>query len=840
MIVMSWNYRGLGQPRSVQVLRELTEAHRPGVVIIIETLTNKQRMETIRAELKFDGCFAIDARGHSGGLCALWKDGGSARVVHYGQNFIMMEITEAGRDSFYLTGFYGYPHRSQRKASWDLLRSVHATVPDPWCCIGDYNNLLDASEKKGRHPHLPTLITGFREAVLDCGLTDIHMEGYPFTWEKSRGTAGCVEEKLDRALATANWKAKFPFAMLRNCLAPVSDHSPLVLDTHPMVRIHHRRRFRFENKWRTEPQLREVMEKGWEEATGSEINIKLDKCATVLNSWGRDLHMLFRDKLTAVDRQLEELRWSDATDDVADYNQCCAEKLTLLQQQDDHWRQRAKQFWCKDGDLNTKFFHSIANGRRKRKEITRLRDTHGQWVTEQPGVMHLAMTYFENLFAGGLSNWEAVVQHVQPVVSTVDNELLLAPFTHEEFRAAMFSMGPDKAPGPDGFNSAFYQHFWPLVGKDVVTNCIDWLTRESLPNFFQETSIILLPKGDNPESMKDWCPISLCNVLYRLIAKVLANRLRRILPGIISEEQSVFVNGRSIVDNVMFAFEMLHSMKSKGGRKTGEVAVKIDISKAFDRVDWKYMEEILRKMGFAERWIRLMMMCITSVDYHVVVNKRAVGPIIPGRGLRQGCPLSPFLFIICVEGLSALLKSDMEQGEIHGGRVNQRAPPISHLFFADDSFFFCRAEIPEVRRLRRAFDIYESASGQSINFAKSGAFFSPNVDNMLEVGLRHILGITQRLDTSRYLGMPSMIGRKKKNVFGYLKQRVRKRIQNWQGKPISKGVCEVLIKSVLQALPTYCMNVFLLPITLAEELERMLNSFWWGTKGSGGSGIPWM
>ncbi|CAN0846299.1 Transposon TX1 uncharacterized 149 kDa protein [Linum grandiflorum] len=125
----------------------------------------------------------------------------------------------------------------------------------------------------------------------------------------------------------------------------------------------------------------------------------------------------------------------------------------------------------------------------------------------------------------------------------------------------MFSMHPDKAPGPYGFNPGFYQKFWPLVGAQVTACRRTWLERGELPDYIQETTIVLLPKCNNPEIMKDWRPISLCNVLYRLVAKVLANRLRKVMLRVVSEEQSAFVKGRSIIENIVIAFETLHNMK---------------------------------------------------------------------------------------------------------------------------------------------------------------------------------------------------------------------------------------------------------------------------------------
>ena len=192
--------------------------------------------------------------------------------------------------------------------------------------------------------------------------------------------------------------------------------------------------------------------------------------------------------------------------------------------------------------------------------------------------------------------------------------------------------------------------------------------------------------------MKDLRPISLCNVIYKIIAKVLANRMKHILSRIISSTQSAFAPGRSITDNVMIACELLHYMNRKQRGNVGEVALKLDIIKAYDRVDWKFLHHMFRVLGFDDRWIKWIMMCVTSVRYSVLVNGSEVGPIIPKRGLRQGCPLSPYLFIICAEGLSALLRQAESSGLINSSKVCRGAPSISHLFFADDSFLFLRVQ----------------------------------------------------------------------------------------------------------------------------------------------------
>lgn len=210
-------------------------------------------------------------------------------------------------------------------------------------------------------------------------------------------------------------------------------------------------------------------------------------------------------------------------------------------------------------------------------------------MEDQFGLCDLVRDYFENLFQEQQSFYQPVIDAVIPVISEGDNQCLLDPFTEAEFKAAIFHMHPDKSPRPDGLNPAFYQHFWELYGKDIFLACCYWLEVGNFPLSLNDTNIVLIPKIDNPTSMRDMRPISLCNVLYKILAKVLTNRLKKVLSKCISEERSAFVEGRSILDNVLTAFEIIHHMKYKTKGAKGEVALKIDINKAYDRVDWGFL-----------------------------------------------------------------------------------------------------------------------------------------------------------------------------------------------------------------------------------------------------------
>ena len=231
------------------------------------------------------------------------------------------------------------------------------------------------------------------------------------------------------------------------------------------------------------------------------------------------------------------------------------------------------------------------------------------------------------------------------------------------------------------------------------------------------------------------------------------------------------------------------------------------------------------------------MLCVETVDYTVLVNGAPVGPLIPGRGIRQGDPLSPYLFILCVEGLSALIGDAERRGVITGTRICTSAPSISHLLFADDCFLFFRSCEQEASIMKNILTTYEAASGQAINLQKSEMYCSRNTPTDCQDRIATILGVKQVLGTGKYLGLPSTIGRSKKATFKFVKDRIWNRVNSWSSRCLSQAGQEILIKSVLQSIPSYVMSIFLLPGTFIIDIEKMLNAFWWGHNSTNSRGM---
>lgn len=842
MILLSWNCRGLGTPRTVRVLKEMIKSHRPTFLFLSETLVEGNKIEVLSSKLGFSNYFSVDRQGRGGGLAVFWKHNVRCSVFDSSQNHIDVIMKESNSVSWRLTCFYGFPERERRQASWDFLRFLSTKSQLPWCIFGDFNDLLYSTNKKGRHPHPNNLLNGFKSAIEDCYLAELELKGGCFTWEKSKGTTEWVRERLDRAFASSLWWQLFPLCTLTIFHAVSSDHEPIKLELFNMAVSKKQFRFKFENTWMKEKNFHDDVVEFWQSLPAIHLLPKLIVVSDYMAKWGRNFFHKFREKVIKQKYIIDQLKDREDDDGIQLYYDEKEKLSDLLLHEELYWKQRAKTFWLEEGDSNSIFFHASASSRKKTNLIDGLRAEDGSMITDHRQLCNLLERYYKNVFSG--TNHDDRLEFPnysdEGVITNEQNSMLTGEIEYEEFSDAVKGMHPDKASGPDGLNPAFFQHFWKVLGKEVYQSCKAWLQECKFPATVNDTMLVLVPKKESVEDPKDLRPIALCNVLYKVIAKVLANRLKKILPDVITEEQSAFVPGRNISDNVLVAFELLHYMKRKKLGQEGEVALKLDISKAYDRVRWDYLQNRMRHMGFSERWIKWVMLCVKTVSYSISFQGSPIGPIIPGRGLRQGDPLSPYLFLLCVEGLSLALKSEAANGRISGCRVSHLALAVSHLLFADDSFLFFKATTAESSVVKAVLSRYEDVSGQAVNFLKSAIFFSANVRRDKQEEIKQVIGVFNEIGDSRYLGLPSLIGRSKKTVFKYLKDRVYQRIQGWNSKLLSRAGKAVMLKSVAQMIPSYAMSCFLIPKSLCQDMERLMNAYWWKSNSTSNKPIRWL
>ncbi|CAL1398314.1 unnamed protein product [Linum trigynum] len=705
----------------------------------------------------------------------------------------------------------------------------------PWVCMGDFNQILSGEEKRGGNPIDETNALEFREALEFCGLLDCGYEGYPFTWENSRENENYIEERLDRCVANWDWKLNYPNHKVSHLDWCGSDHCPILLTTagKEEEEIRWGWYFKVEPLWLQDPECAEIIKKTCEANAGAGLSDILNICKADLLKWSRQKSGDIRRKIERVEGLLSSFKYKPKTRIVLEQRRALeAERAELIYQEELFWKQRSRMDWLKGGDKNSKFFHTKASARRKRNTIRMLQDDGGRIYKGQKEVMSCLSDYYQTLFKkGSVPDSDKVIQALEQKITPGMNEQLLRPFKPDEVKLALDQMAPNKAPGSDGFSAGFYQKNWNAIGPKVTETVLNFLNSGIMPPEFNHTLIALIPKVKSPSTAKEFRPISLCRVIYKIISKVLANRLKVILNDIISEEQSAFVPRRCITDNVIIAFECFQFMKNRKKAKDGYFAAKLDMAKAYDRVEWSFLEKVMRKLGFDGRWVNIIMSCVTSVSYSVLVNGHKTDCFIPSRGLRQGDPLSPYLFLLCAEGLSALIKKAEKEGQLNGIQIRKKAPTISHLLFADDSLVFGRAVLSECDTLKGILKCYEEESGQLINYNKSEISFSTNVKTSRRLEIGGTLKIKEVTKHPKYLGLPTVVGRSKKEMFEDIKEKVRKKLKDWKIRTLSQAGKEIMIKAVAQAQFLYPMAVFLIPEGTLKEIQSLISNFWWGQKG---------
>ena len=236
-----------------------------------------------------------------------------------------------------------------------------------------------------------------------------------------------------------------------------------------------------------------------------------------------------------------------------------------------------------------------------------------------------------------------------------DKGRLEVPVIDGEIFDALKTFKPCKAPGPDGLHAGFFQRFWPVVGSSVVSVVKRAFSEKKIPDYLNRTHIVLIPKIQGPETLANYRPISLCNTVYKTITKVIVARLRPLLDKLVSPLQTAFILGRKGVDNAIIVQEIIHTLSKKKGR-VGYMAIKIDLEKAYDKLEWNFIRDSLIRANLPTDLIDIIMSCISSVSTSILFNGEALKPIYPSKGIRQGDPLSPYIFILCMEYLGQLIE----------------------------------------------------------------------------------------------------------------------------------------------------------------------------------------
>uniref|UniRef100_A0A803QB76 Reverse transcriptase domain-containing protein n=1 Tax=Cannabis sativa TaxID=3483 RepID=A0A803QB76_CANSA len=824
----------------VRQLAALIRQFQPEMLLLSETRIPSNKFQRVCNKLKFDDHHYVPPVGLSGGLGLCWLKGVQCNILKATKYVIWGEITsDPPGEKWHLYATYGPPNGNNKEAFWNAIGDSIISSSLPTLLIGDLNGTLLDYEclNYAKQGNSSKYSFDLRRMVNRTGLVDLGFIGPIFTWSKNnRGLpVGGVMKKarLDRGLASTDWRLLFPSAILNHVTASVSDHRPILLDTYGGINCKGKM-FKYENMWARDQRCFWVVKEAWAKRLHQNPMINFHR---KVRNTSRKLQLWNKTQFKHLSRQVQE-----ATSALAE-----AERLTpdnfeaideskkqlseALLREEIHWKQKSRVQWLKEGDKCTKFFMTSTVVRRRRNYIQCIKGSEdGDWIRDQKAIAECFLDSFKDLFKKHQSQGPPTLNGVfQNRIDESLNEALNEIPNLEEVKMAIMEMGQDKAPGPDGLPPSFYNHHWDTIAPDFLEMINHFFCNIELPHCINDTSIVLIPKKDNPTFTKDYRPIALCKVAYKVISKILATRLRSVIQELISPNQAAFVKGRCIAENTMIAREIVHSFSKKKGKR-GFMMIKLDLEKAYDKMDWDFILLVLTQLGFTHPFSSWIKECISVKGIKLLLNGTIAGKFTPGRGLRQGDPLSPTLFILAAETLSRLLINKEKEGKLKGFKLNRHGTSVSHLMFADDIILFGQATLKEAKTFMECLSLYCKKSGQSLNRQKSSIFFSKGVDRRKRQEISQFLEIKKMAPNATYLGLPLFQSQKRSEDFKPLQEKVLKRVQGWKSKLLSNAGRACLIKSVGSSLSNYLASSDALPKATANSIDRTLREFWWGDK----------
>ncbi|XP_021812414.1 uncharacterized protein LOC110755503 [Prunus avium] len=590
-VEVSWNVRGAACTSFQNNVAELIRGNRLDLLFICEPrISGKKALDMIKS-LGFSSYEIVDPVGFSGGLWLLWNDTKSMlnRVELSGRNYGIIS------------------------SLWLVVINYHG------CLLGTLMRCC--------------ILKDFKRWFTENEMIDLGYSGPRFTWTNNR-----VFKRLDRAVCNLKWRQMFAEAHVVHLPRTKSDHCPIKICLQSRLSsTPNDRPFRFEAMWMQHESFKDFIGQRWGQISGS----AMDKSYGLIESlklWNRSVFGHLKQRKARILARLAGIQIALCQGPnrflsqlecflVQDFN-------SLLDQEALFWKQKSRLKWLQEGDRNTNFFHMTTLIRRRRNKVERLKDDNGVWVETADSLKALAINFFTKLFSQGqVDSNSVIIPNLFPCMDPVIVSNLLRPIEMSEIKTSLFNIGHLKAPGIDGFPSSFYQNQWSLCAKDIGDLVCKVFQEGILLERLNETLITLVPKLDSPQTMAQFRPISLCCTLYKVISKIIVARLRPFMGRWISPHQVSFVTGRQIIDNIVIVQELMHKFQASKGRK-GFFAWKIDLSKAYDRLNWQFVEQVLYELALPPQFIKLSMACVSTVKYKVCINGELTEAFYPGSGIR--------------------------------------------------------------------------------------------------------------------------------------------------------------------------------------------------------------
>ncbi|GAU48536.1 hypothetical protein TSUD_282880 [Trifolium subterraneum] len=771
---------------------------------------------------------AKESIGLSGGLLIMWNAGlFNLKFSFTGDNFLGLCV-ECKEGILFIINIYSPCSLSGKRKLWsDLLEFKQNNEQGEWCLGGDFNVVLKTGERKGSsalcRQNERLEFCQFVEAMELC---DVPVAGKKFSWFSADGTS---MSRLDRFLLSEKFIDSEKVTGQWIGSRDISDHCPIWLlcsnlNWGPKP-------FKVNNCWLEHPEFKPFVEKTWnklnvEGKKAFVIKEKLKRLKEELRRWNRDVFGILDLNIENIVRELNEAEGLLAIDgansvtcDVSAINKKFWDQLHF---KESLIKQKSRLKWVREGDSNSRFFHASIKSRRRRNQLSILRRGE-EWIQGVDNIKSEVKNYFVTNFTEDWHNRPFVHGINFNVLSAKDNDFLLQPFSEEDVREVLWSCDGNKSPGPDGFNFNFLKECWSILKSDVIDFLNEFHHSAVLPKGITASFLALIPKKDHPQQLSDYRPICLIGILYKLLSKVLAARLKKVMGKLISTCQSAFLPGRQILDGVVALNEIIDLAKR---RKDRCLLFKVDFERAYDTISWNYLESMMLKMGFAEKWLGWMRACIFNSSMSVLINGSPTEDFTVGKGLRQGDPLSPFLFLLAAEGLTGLVKQAVDTGKFVGFKVNDSLR-FQILQFADDTILLGDCSWDNVRTMKSILRGFELVSGLKVNFVKS-KLYGINVDANFLAAAASFLDCSFDSIPFKFLGIPVGANPRRRETWKPIVESLAKRLSSWNGRNLLIGGRVTLINSVLSSLPLYFFSFYKAPRCIINQLVRLQRNFLWG------------
>ncbi|GJU66584.1 protein LAZ1, partial [Tanacetum coccineum] len=697
--------------------------------------------------------------------------------------------------------------------------------------MGDFNVTLNIEDSFAGSSLMNVGMCDFKDCVKRIEVIDINSFGLHFTWnQKPKGRNGILK-KLDRIMGNMEFVDMFPGAYALFQPYRISDHSPAVLKL-PSLSGSKPKPFKFYNFIAHKPGFLEVVAANWcSHVEGHSMFRLVQKLKVLKKPFRKFLHDQgnLHDRVIRLRAELDEVQKaldldpsnSTLRDEEALYLQAFDEaKLD----EERFLKQKAKIDWLDVGDSNSAFFHKSIKSRNQRSRIEVVKTETNMEVTGN-SVSEVFVAHYE-----GLLGTSTVCEDLDTnglflkTVSDLANAHMTSPITNNEIKRAMFDIGDDKAPGPDGYTSAFFKKGWDVVGQEVCTAVHDFFANGQLLKEVNHTFIALIPKVTTPLKVTDYRPISCCNVLYKCISKILTNRIIEGIKEVVSENQSAFVPGRRISDNILLTQELMHKYHTDRGPP--RCAFKVDIQKAYDTVNWRFLGFILKSFGFHHTLIKWIMACVKSPSFSICINGNTHGFFKGKRGLRQGDPLSPYLFTLVMEVLTLMLQRRVRLSDSFRYHKHCEELGLINVCFANDLFLFARGDVASAMVIMDALNEFKQASGLVPSILKSTVFFC-NVVNHVKLSILNVMPFAKGELPVKYLGVPLIYSRLLNKDCKVLVEQSINRIRDWKNKSLSFAGRLQLCKSVISSMQVYWASVLAIPFVIIDDIQQLIRGFLW-------------